>query len=106
MVHYNGHQTQHVLQYWRVLLDFQKIIITVFIWLHSPTVKAPESRHLLHTFTFFSYNNIHVVHTSHVNVNAHPNKMKLTYVLTSPLIHRCKDCVQTMVDYSTKLLRW
>ena len=106
MVCYNCHQTQHVLQYWRVLLDFQRIIITVFIWLPSPTVKPPEPRHSLHTFTFFSSNNIHVVHTPHVNLNAHPNKIKLTNVVSSPLIHMCKDCVQTMVEYSTKLLMW
>ena len=68
--------------------------------------QASWARHLLHTFIFFSSNNIHVVHTSNVNLNEQTNKMKRTNVLSSPLIHRCKDCVQTMVDYSAKLFMW
>jgi len=88
------------------LSDFLRIVITVFIWLPSPTVKPPETLHLLHNFIFFSSNNTHVFHTPHVNLNAHTNNIKLTNVLSSPLIHRCKDCVQTLVEYSTKLLMW
>jgi len=94
-----------VLQNWRGLLDFQKIIITLFVWLPSPTVKPPEPRHLLHTFIFFSSSNTHVDHTPHVNLNAHPYKIKFTNVLSSPLIHGCKDYVENMVvNYSSKLL--
>jgi len=98
MVHYNGHQNQHVLQYWKVLLDFRKIIITVFVWLPSPTVKPPKPRHLLHTFIFFSLYNTHVVHIPLVNLNAHLSTIKLTSDLSSALIHGCNDCVHTMAD--------
>ena len=92
MVHYNGHQTQHVLQYWWVLLDFQKIIITVLVWLPSPTVKPPEPLHLLHTFIFLSSNNTHVVHTTHVNLNAHPNNIKFTM----SYLYLFSTCVKTV----------